>query len=152
RVKNLFYNIPARRNFLKSDSVERRHIIDEFHRVALAHPDVSFTFLNNDLTLFSLPKSKLRQRIIGIFGKKMKERLIPVIEETDIVRVSGFVQKPEFATKTRNEQFFFVNDRYIKSVYLHYAVVAAFEGLLNTETQPDSFLFFYDNLKSLYIN
>lgn len=152
RVKNLFYNIPARRNFLKSDSVERRHIIDEFHRVALAHPDVSFTFLNNDLTLFSLPKSKLRQRIIGIFGKKMKERLIPVIEETDIVRVSGFVQKPEFATKTRNEQFFFVNDRYIKSGYLHHAVVAAFDGLLKPETQPGYFLFLYVNPQSIDIN
>ncbi len=152
RVKNLFYNIPARRNFLKSDSVERRHIIDEFQRVALAHPNVAFTFLSNDTTLFSLPKSKLRQRIVNIFGNKMKERLVPVAEETDIVRVSGFVQKPEFARKNRNEQFFFVNDRYIKSGYLHHAVVAAFEGLLKPDTQPGYFLFLDVDPRSIDIN
>ena len=152
RVRNLFYNIPARRNFLKSDAVERRHIIDEFQRVALAHPDITFTFLDDDATLFSLPKSKLRQRIINIFGNKLKERLVPVSEETDIVQVSGFVQKPEFARKRRNEQFFFVNDRYIRSSYLHHAVVASFEGLLKPETQPGYFLFLYIDPKSIDIN
>lgn len=152
QVKNLFYNIPARRNFLKSDSVEKRHIINEFQRVALAHPDVAFTFLDNDMILFSLPKSKLRQRIVGVFGNKMKERLVPVAEETDIVKVSGFIQKPEFATKTRNEQLFFVNDRYIKNGYLHHAVVAAFEGLLKPSTQPGYFLFLYVDPKSIDIN
>src|SRR5690554_4404328 len=152
RVRNLFYNIPARRNFLKSDAVERRHIIDEFQRVALAHPDIAFTFLDNDTTIFSLPKSKLRQRIVNVFGNKLKERLVPVTEETDIVRVSGFVQKPEFARKSRNEQFFFVNDRYIRSSYLHHAVVAAFEGLLRTDTQPGYFLFLSIDPKSIDIN
>ena len=152
RVRNLFYNIPARRNFLKSDAVERRHIIDEFQRVALAHPDIAFTFIDNDTTIFSLPKSKLRQRIVTIFGNKLKERLVPVAEETDIVRVSGFVQKPEFARKSRNEQFFFVNDRYIRSNYLHHAVVAAFEGLLKSDTQPGYFLFLYIDPKSIDIN
>lgn len=152
RVKNLFYNIPARRNFLKSDAVERRHIIDEFQRVALAHPNVAFTFLDNDSTLFSLPISKLRERIVNVFGSKLKERLVPVAEETDIVRVSGFVQKPEFARKNRNEQFFFVNDRYIKSSYLHHAVVAAFEGLLKSDTQPGYFLFLNIDPKSIDIN
>ena len=152
RVRNLFYNIPARRNFLKSDAVERRHIIDEFQRVALAHPDIAFTFLDNDTTIFSLPKSKLRQRIVNVFGNKLKERLVPVTEETDIVRVSGFVQKPEFARKSRNEQFFFVNDRYIRSSYLHHAIVAAFEGLLRTDTQPGYFLFLSIDPKSIDIN
>lgn len=152
RVRNLFYNIPARRNFLKSDAVERRHIIDEFQRVALAHPDIAFTFLDNDTTIFSLPKSKLRQRIVNVFGNKLKERLVPVSEETDIVQVSGFVQKPEFARKSRNEQFFFVNDRYIRSNYLHHAVVAAFEGLLRPDTQPGYFLFLYIDPKSIDIN
>lgn len=152
RVKNLFYNIPARRNFLKSDAVERRHIIDEFQRVALAHSDVAFTLLDKETTLFSLPKSTLRQRIINVFGNKLKERLVPVAEETAIVQVSGFIQKPEFARKSRNEQFFFVNNRYIRSSYLHHAVVAAFEGLLKPDTQPGYFLFLNIDPKSIDIN
>ena len=151
-VKNLFFNIPARRNFLKSNAVELRHIIDEFHRVALAHPDLAFSMKSNDSLLFSLPKSNLKQRITGIFGGKTKERLVPVSEETEVVAVSGFVMKPEFAKKSRGDQFFFVNDRFIKSSYLHHAVVAAFEGLLKEKTVPGYFLFLKVPAESIDIN
>ena len=106
-VKNLFYNVPARRNFLKSNTVEQRHITDEFHRVALAHPEVAFHFYSNGSELFNLPPSNLRKRIVHIFGNKFNEKLVPVTEETQVARIGGFLCKPEFARKTRGEQFFF---------------------------------------------
>ena len=140
-VKNLFFNIPARRNFLKSDTVEFRHIVDEFHRVALAHPSIYFTFYHNGSEMFNLPSSSLRQRIVNIFSGKTNEKLVPVQEETEIVTIQGFVSKPEFAKKGRGEQFFFVNDRFIKSGYLHHAVMAAYEGILRDGTQPSYFLY-----------
>ncbi|MEM7085422.1 MAG: DNA mismatch repair endonuclease MutL [Bacteroidota bacterium] len=151
-VKNLFYNIPARRNFLKSDPVENRHIIDEFHRVALAHPQIGFVLINNGNDIFNLPSSNLRQRIVNIFGSKSNEKLVPVKEETDVVKVNGFVLKPEFAKKSRGEQFFFVNDRFIKSSYLHHAVSSAFEGLVRERTHPGYFLFLEVDPKSIDIN
>lgn len=140
-VRSLFYNIPARRNFLKSNQVELRHIIDEFERVALAHPNVGFRFEHNNNELFHLPASTLRQRIVNIFGKKFNEKLVPVYEETDLLRIEGFVGKPEFAKKTRGEQFFFVNFRYIRNGYLHKAVQKAFEGLLQPDSHPSYFLY-----------
>ena len=140
-VKNLFFNIPARRNFLKSDTVEYRHIIDEFHRVALAHPNIYFTFFHNGSEMFNLPPSSLRQRIVAVFSGKTNEKLVPVNEETEIVNIQGFVCKPEFAKKNRGEQFFFVNDRFIKSGYLHHAVMAAYDGLLKDGSQPSYFLY-----------
>ena len=151
-VKNLFYNIPARRNFLKSNTVETRHIIDEFHRVALAHPQIEFIMLNNGAPVFNLPSSKIRQRIVNIFGAKTNEKLVPVSEETDIVKVDGFVVKPQFAKKSRGEQFFFVNNRFIKSPYLHYAILSAFEGLIKEGTHPGYFLFLEVDTKSIDIN
>jgi len=151
-VKNLFYNIPARRNFLKSNPVETRHIIDEFHRVALAHPQVAFTMTHNGSDVFNLPESNIRQRIVNIFGNKTNEKLVPVSEETEIVKVSGFVLKPEFARKSRGEQFFFVNDRFIKSPYLHHAVSSAFEGLVKEGTHPGYFLFLEVEPTSIDIN
>lgn len=151
-VKNLFYNIPARRNFLKSNPVESRHIIDEFHRVALAHPDVAFTMTHNGSDVFNLPESNTRQRIVNIFGTKTNEKLVPVSEETEIVKVEGFVLKPEFAKKSRGQQFFFVNDRFIKSPYLHHAVSAAFEGLVRERTHPGYFLFLTVDPHSIDIN
>ena len=151
-VKNLFYNIPARRNFLKSDPVENRHIIDEFHRVALAHPQIGFVLINNGNNLFNLPESNLRQRIVNIFGAKSNEKLVPVGEETDVVKVSGFVLKPSFAKKSRGEQFFFVNNRFIKSSYLHHAVSSAFDGLIKDRTHPGYFLFLEVDPKSIDIN
>ncbi len=151
-VKNLFYNIPARRNFLKSDAVETRHIIDEFQRVALAHPDISFSLTHNGNELFQLPPANFRQRITNIFGGKTNEKLVPVDEDTGIVEISGFVGKPEFAKKRRGEQFFFVNDRFIKSPYLNHAVVAAFEGLLKDKSYPSYFLYLQVAPKSIDIN
>jgi DNA mismatch repair protein MutL len=140
-VKNLFFNIPARRNFLKSDTVEYRHIVDEFQRVALAHPNIYFTFYHNGSEMFNLPSSSLRQRIVNIFSGKTNQKLVPVQEETEIVTIQGFVSKPEFAKKNRGEQFFFVNDRYIKSGYLHHAVMAAYDGILKDGAQPSYFLY-----------
>lgn len=140
-VKNLFFNIPARRNFLKSDQVEMRHIVDEFERVALAHPQIHFSLITNGAEMFQLPATNLRQRIVNVFGGKTNEKLVPVSEQTEIIKINGFVGKPEFAKKSRGEQFFFVNNRYIKSSYLHHAVVAAFEGLLKEATHPSYFLY-----------
>ncbi|MCM8568360.1 DNA mismatch repair endonuclease MutL [Gramella jeungdoensis] len=151
-VKNLFYNIPARRNFLKSDNVETRHIIDEFQRVALAHPDISFTLTHNGNELFQLPPTNFRQRITNILGGKTNEKLVPVEEDTEIVKISGFVGKPEFAKKSRGEQFFFVNNRFIKSPYLNHAVVASFEGLLKEKSYPTYFLYLEVDPKSIDIN
>lgn len=139
-VKNLFFNIPARRNFLKSDQVELRHITDEFHRVALAHPEIGFSFYNNGSEHFNLKSESFRQRIVHIFGSKINERLVPLEEETEVLKINGFVIKPEFAKKSRGEQFFFVNGRFIKSSYLHHAVVAAFEGLMRAEMRPAYFI------------
>jgi DNA mismatch repair protein MutL len=151
-VKNLFYNIPARRNFLKSNPVETRHIIDEFHRVALAHPNVAFQMHHNGSDVFNLPASNSRQRIVNIFGSKTNEKLVPVHEETEILKVEGFVLKPEFGKKSRGEQFFFVNDRFIKSAYLHHAVASAFEGLIKNDIHPGYFLFLEVDPHSIDIN
>lgn len=151
-VKNLFYNIPARRNFLKSNTVEMRHIIDEFQRVALAHPVIVMQLFHNDGELFHLASGNLKQRIVGIFGGKTREKLVPVSEDTAIVKISGYVVKPEFSKKTRGEQFFFVNDRFIKSAYLNHAVSAAFEGLLPDRTRASYFLYLEVDPSSIDIN
>lgn len=151
-VKNLFYNIPARRNFLKSDTVEFRHVIDEFERVALAHNNIQFVLINNGSEMFNLPASNFRQRIVNVFGGKTNEKLVPVQETTEIIEISGFVAKPEYAKKSRGEQFFFVNDRFIKSGYLHHAVTAAFEGLLKEGTHPSYFLYLTLPPNSIDIN
>ncbi|WP_417289686.1 DNA mismatch repair endonuclease MutL [Corallibacter sp.] len=139
-VKNLFFNIPARRNFLKSNQVELRHIIDEFHRVTLAHPGIHFMMYHNGNELFNLPESNYRQRIVNIFGNKTNEKLVPVNEDTEVLKISGFVGKPEYAKKTRGEQFFFVNDRFIKNAYLNHAINSAFDGLLKDGTHASYFL------------
>lgn len=141
-IKNLFFNIPARRKFLKSDPVEMRHIIDEFHRVALASPDVEFKLHHNEQQLFMLQASNLRQRIMGIFGKTYNEKLVPLEEETELVRLSGFVAKPEAAKKSRGDQYLFVNNRYFKSHYFHSAITQAFEGLIPANQHAAYFIFF----------
>lgn len=151
-VKNLFFNIPARRNFLKSDTVEYRHIIDEFQRVALAHANIHFTFYHNGSEMYNLPISTLRQRVVNVFSGKTNEKLVPVQEETEIVTIQGFVSKPEFAKKNRGEQFFFVNDRFIKSGYLHHAVMAAYDGILKDGAQPSYFLYLSVPPNSIDIN
>ncbi|MEL6719978.1 MAG: DNA mismatch repair endonuclease MutL, partial [Bacteroidota bacterium] len=114
-VKNLFYNVPARRKFLKSNTVEMRHINDEFQRVAMAHPDLFFSLQHNGTEIYHLPPSNLRQRIVNLLGSGCNKKLVPLKEETDLVKITGFIGKPEFARKTRGEQFFFVNGRFIKS-------------------------------------
>jgi DNA mismatch repair protein MutL len=140
-VKNLFFNVPARRNFLKSNSVEMRHIIDEFQRVALANPEVTFSLFHNDQEVFNLPGGKLSRRIVDMFGKTYREQLAACDEETPYVSVHGFIGKPESARKTRNEQFFFVNNRFIKHNYLHHAVVGAYEGTIPDGHHPFYVLF-----------
>ncbi len=141
QIKNLFYNVPARRNFLKSNTVELRHIMDEFERVAMANPTVFFSFHHNGQEIFHLSAGNLRQRIVGLFGKDTNKKLVPVEEETDVVRITGFVGKPEFSKKTRGEQFFFVNNRFIKSQYLNHAVQSAFEDLLAKDSFPSYYIF-----------
>jgi DNA mismatch repair protein MutL len=135
-VKNLFYNIPARRNFLKSNSVEMRHIIDEFFRLALANPALSFSLMQGDELIYELPPAKLSQRIVALFGKNYQHQLAPSQEETSLIKVTGYVGRPESAKKTRGEQFFFVNNRYIRNNYLHHAVTTAYEGLLPENSYP----------------
>jgi DNA mismatch repair protein MutL len=151
-VKNLFYNIPARRNFLKSNTVETRHIIDEFQRVALAHPTISFLMHHNNNEVYHLKSSNLRKRIVSVFGTKMNEKLVPINEQTDIVSIEGFVAKPEFSKRKRGEQFFFVNDRFIKSSYLNHAVVNAFDGLLEQGSHPSYFLYLTVPANTIDIN
>lgn len=135
-IKNLFYNVPARRNFLKSNSVEMRHIVDEFQRLALANPDITFSMHHNGNEMYHLLPGNLRQRINGVFGKKINQKIVPIAESTDVVEINGFVGKPEFSTKKRGNQFFFVNDRFIKSAYLHHAVMGAYEGIMQKDTYP----------------
>ena len=151
-VKNLFFNIPARRNFLKSDTVELRHIIDEFHRVVLAHPKINFSMFHNGNEIFDLRSENFRQRIIHVFGNRMNEKLVPVDENTELLKISGFVGKPEFAKKSRGEQFFFVNQRFIKSSYLNHAVISAFDGLLAPKKIPSYFLNLSVDSNSIDIN
>jgi DNA mismatch repair protein MutL len=140
-VKNLFYNTPARRNFLKSNPVEMRHIIDEFQRVSLANPQIFFSLHNDGQEVYHLPASLLKQRIVHLFGNNYNQRLVPVEEDTTIIKLHGFVGKPEFARKTRGEQFFFVNNRFIKDAYLNHAVFTAYQELLPDECYPMYVLF-----------
>lgn len=151
-VKNLFYNTPARRNFLKSNSVEMRHINDEFQRVALANPEVFFTLHHDGNEVFHLPKGSLKQRIIHLFGNAYNQKLVPVEETTSIIDLKGYVGKPEFAKKTRGEQFFFVNNRFIKDPYLNHAVMNAFEEVLNPDSFPLYVLFIEIDPSKIDIN
>lgn len=151
-VKNLFYNIPARRNFLKSNPVELKHIIDEFQRLALAHAAISFSFIQGDEVIFDLPPGKLSHRIVNLFGKSYQEQLASCTEETDYVKVSGYIGRPEFARKTRGEQFLFVNNRFIRSNYLNHAVMNAFEGLMPENSFPFYVLFIEIDPKHIDVN
>ena len=151
-VKNLFYNIPARRNFLKSNPVELKHIIDEFQRLALAHADIEFSFIQTDEVVYDLPASRLSQRIVNIFGKSYQEQLAACQEETNLVKVSGYVGKPDFARKTRGEQFLFVNSRFIRSNYLHHAVMSAFENLLPENSFPFYVIFIEIDPRHIDVN
>ena len=151
-VKNLFYNVPARRKFLKSNNIEFRHIIDEFQRVALAHDGLEFSLYHNDEVIFNLRKGSQMQRIVDIFGRKLQPLLVPIKEDLGWVNLHGFVGKPEAAKKTRGEQFFFVNGRYFRSPYLNRAVQEAFEGLLMSGYSPSFFLYLELDPEKIDIN
>ena len=135
-VKNLFFNIPARRNFLKDNKIEMKHITDDFHRVALANPDIYFTMHHNGVEIYHLVSGNLKQRIVGIFGQNYSKNLVPIQEETGVVNITGYVGKPEFAKKSRGEQLFFINNRFIRSSYLHHAVMNAYEDVMSKESFP----------------
>lgn len=140
-VKNLFFNVPARRHFLKSNTTEFRHIVDEFTRVALAHPDIAFRLTHNNTEQFHLEAGNLKMRVKTLLGNSYEKNLVPVEEKTDLLNITGFIGKPEAATRTRGMQFFFINNRFIRSPYLHHAVVGAYEGLIEKEHFPFYVLF-----------
>lgn len=151
-IKNLFYNIPARRKFLKTNQTELKHIIVEFQKVALSHPEIKFIMHHNDTEIYHLVPSNLRQRIVGVFGRSIDENLVPLDTETDVVKISGFIGKPENAKKTFGEQFFFINKRYMRHPYFHRAVMDAYEGVLHPETIPSYFIYMSADPKTIDIN
>ncbi len=151
-IKNLFYNVPARRNFLKSDHVEFNHIRDEFERIAIPHPEIGFQLIHNDQEIYHLLPGNQRKRIVDILGKNSNDKLVPIEEKTDIVTISGFVGKPEFAKRTRGDQYFFVNHRFFKDTYFNHAVNKAFEGLILDKCFPTYFLFLTINPEKIDVN
>ncbi|MBI1838523.1 MAG: DNA mismatch repair endonuclease MutL [Flavobacteriia bacterium] len=151
-VKNLFYNVPARRNFLKSENVEFNHITDEFERIVLTHPEVSFTLKHNESEIYNLPSVVLKKRIIDVLGKTSNDKLVPIEENTDIVEIKGFVGKPEFAKKTRGEQFLFVNNRFFKDSFFHHAITKAFDGLIQHKSHPSYFLYLTVDPQKIDVN
>ena len=152
KVKNLFYNVPARRNFLKSDTVEMRHITEEFTRISLANPEIKMQLFHNNNEIYHLTKGNFRQRIVNIIGGKKNEILVPIEEETSVVKLNGFIGKPESAKRTRGEQYFFVNGRFIKNHYLHHAVSKAFEDLIPSNYFPSYFINLQIDPKLIDIN
>jgi len=150
-IKNLFFNVPARRKFLKTNATELKHIINEFQRIALAHTEINFTLSHNDSELYNLPEGNLRQRIVNIFGRPMNQNLIDLKTETTIVNLKGFIGKPEYAKKSYGEQFFFVNNRFMKHPYFHKALMSAYDKLLGT-TIPSYFIFLDVDPSSIDIN
>lgn len=151
-VKNLFFNIPARRKFLKSDNTENRHIITEFQKVVLAHPGIRFSLYHNDSEVYNLQQGNYKQRIIGVFGRPMTNDLIALNTETTLVKIKGFIGKPENARKTFGEQFFFVNDRFMKHPYFHKAVVEAYQNILPPDSIPSYFIYLETDPASIDIN
>lgn len=151
-VKNLFFNIPARRNFLKDDNVELKHIIDEFERVCLPHANIHFQLYSNGNEIYNLPPATLIERISGLFSKSLQGKLVQINEVTDVVKISGYVGKPESAKKRRGDQYFFVNDRFVKSPYLHHSIAEAYRELISHDTHPAYYLFLEVNPETIDIN
>lgn len=151
-VKNLFFNVPARRNFLKSNEAELRHITEEFFRVTIMNPEIAFTFTSNDKELFHLHAGSLKQRIVGLYGKDYNEKILPVRQDTETASINGFIVKPEFLRKTRGEQFFFVNKRFIRHGYLHHAVENAYQELIPKDCYPGYFINIEIDPKEIDIN
>lgn len=152
QIKNLFFNVPARRKFLKTDGTEFRHILEEFQRVALTNTDISFKLYHNKTEVFNLPKSVLRQRIVNVFGKNLNASLISIENVTDIVEIKGFIGKPDSARKNRGRQYFFVNNRYMRHPYFYRAVMDAYKNILPPETIPSFFIYLYVKPESIDIN
>lgn len=151
-VKNLFYNVPARRKFLKSDQAEMRHILEEFHRVVLVNPDISFSLTSNGKVIFKLPATNLKQRISNVFGSNFHEKLLAINLESGVIKITGFVGKPEAARRTKGEQYFFANHRYIRHPYLNHAVEDAFSDLLPEGHFPTYFIFLEVDPSTIDIN
>jgi len=151
-VRNLFFNVPARRKFLKTNNAELKHIIYEFHRVALANPDIEFILEHNDSEIYSLPRTNLKQRIIHLFGKGINQNLTNIDTDTSLVRVSGYIGKPEFARRTPGEQFFFTNKRFMKHPYFHKALITAYEKILPPDTIPSYFIYLEVDPDTIDIN
>jgi len=151
-VKNLFFNVPARRNFLKSNSLELKYIVEEFLRVALVNTEIAFTLYNQDRILHQVPASNLKQRLVALLGNAYNQRLIPVSQESGIVNIHGFIGKPEFAKKTRGEQYFFTNGRFIKNPYLHHAIENAFQQLIPKDSFPSYFIYLTVDPSTIDVN
>lgn len=151
-IKNLFFNTPARRKFLKATNTEFRHILNEFQRVVLARPEIEFKLHHNETEIYQLPQSNFRQRICNVFGKSINAFLVPVNADTSIVKISGFVSKPDIAKRTPGDQFMFVNRRFIKHPMLHKAVMKAYEGLLPSDHLPAYFIYFEVDPETIDIN
>jgi DNA mismatch repair protein MutL len=151
-VKNLFFNVPARRKFLKSNSTELKHIINEFQKIAIAHPDIELFLLHNDSEIYNLPKSNIKQRIIHIYGKSINQNLTTLTTDTSLVKLKGFIGKPEYAKKTYGEQFFFINNRFMRHPYFHRAVMNAYEKILQPDSIPSYFIFMEADPKTIDIN
>ncbi len=152
QVKNLFFNIPARRNFLKSNPVETKHIIEEFLRVALTHSEIGFEMHHNGNEVYNLQPSPLRQRIVALMGKNYNQKLVPIEEETSILNLNGFIGKPEAARKTRGEQYLFVNGRFIRSPYLHHAINGGYEDLIAGDQHPSYFIYLEVDPSTIDVN
>ncbi len=151
-VKNLFFNVPARRKFLKSSSLELKHIIAEFQRVALANPGITMTLIHNGVDIYNLPSSSVKQRIVGLFGRNMNQQLLDCSTNTTVTKITGFIGRPESARKSAGEQFFFVNNRYFKSPYLHRAVMNSYDRLLSAESIPPYFIFLEVDPNTIDVN
>ncbi len=151
-IKNLFYNTPARRKFLKGDSTEFRHIVTEVQRVALAHPDIAFKLLHNDSEIYNLPISNYRQRIVGVFGKNINKELVSIKTETSIAKIEGFIGKPEMAKKRSGDQYLFVNNRFFKSGYFHRSIMNAYEGIIQPGMHPTYFIYFDVDPREIDVN
>ncbi len=151
-IKNLFFNVPARRKFLKSNQTELRHIIDEAHRISLANPEISIQLTNNDIEIYNLPSTNLRQRIVNIFGKNINQNLISINTKTSIIKIEGFIGKPENARKTGGQQFFFVNKRFMKHPYFYSAIIKTYENLLPPGTKPLFFIYFTIDTQNIDVN
>lgn len=150
--RNIFYNVPARRKFLKSDKIEFKHIMNEFIRLSLSHPEIVFTLRNNNQFLYNLKKGNQKKRIVEVLGKSVEKKIIPIEEKTDLVKIRGYIFKPEYLNKSRNNQFLFINNRYVKSSYLNHAISMSYDGLIDQEIKPSYVLFLESDPSKIDVN